>query len=92
MQSGNCESKITVLEAINALNSRPELTDVLVRVGVINSCILRYPEIYRFYTNRLKELKKGKVKNWKGKAMIETIHKFRVSDETVYRIKKLFSE
>lgn len=91
MQGGNCKSEITVLEALKTLTNQPELTDVLVRVGVINSCVLHYPEIYEFYISKLKELRKAKVKNWKGEAMIETIHKFRVSDETVYRIKKLFS-
>lgn len=76
------------IEAIKALRENECQCSALLRVGVIHPGRLMYAEIYEYHEARLAHHRKARVTNWKGEALADTVNRYGISKDTVYRIKR----
>lgn len=79
---------MTARDALDKLNRSPELCDALLCAGVLVPSKLTQYQALVYYERRLATLRKKRKRGWKGRAMEDTIKKFRVSKDTIYRIKQ----
>lgn len=79
---------MTTLQAINELQGQEELLQKLLQAGVVVPSKLIQAEIYSFYIKTRRDLFKERCPTYRGRAMLETVRKYNISQDTVYRIIK----
>ncbi len=73
-----------LIKVVEHLESNKELKLALLRSGALSSNLFIQAEIYRYYLKRITELRKSKVKSYKGVAISQTIAKYRISRSNLY--------
>jgi hypothetical protein len=81
-----------LIQVVEHLDSNKELKYALLRSGALSSNLFTQAEIYKYYMERVAELRKSKTKSYKGVAISQTVAKFKISKSSTYLAIQHFSK